>query len=179
MKIKEKYNNISGGALIFTLVFISSISIISVTSMRNVLYDSKKSFLFKESSIVFNAAQSAIYSAEQYILNLITPTSPDPINNYYVSEDEVDIDSVNWTALANAPDAVLETIIDESIITDLTSDAYIIVYMGEDDIWEESISEEGSETVSGKTAQYFFIYSYAESLQNSRSLVKIIYGKQI
>jgi len=160
-----------GVSLLVALIMLIVLTLIGVSSMNTAVVELKMAGSMQQQGLALNRADEALRVGEDDVEKIVA--NPGIFDwaaagdGYYVIDDNIDVYDINWGAqgLKSIPGASPD-------------DTYVIEYIGEKDIPEESQSEGGDTAAAGSKVYTYRITARSATGKGAVRLVQSVYVTQ-
>lgn len=157
-----------GVSLVVALIMLLVLTLVGISSMNTAIVELKMAGSAQQQGLALNRADEMLSIGEQTVEDIIADPGVFDFaadgDGYYVVDDDIDVFDVNW------PEAGLTSIAGVD-----PNDSYVIEYIGEKDVPENSDSIGGAENAAGGKVYTFRITSRSLTGKSAVRLVQSIY----
>ncbi len=166
-QLQSNPNKQRGVSLLVAIVILVILTLIGVSSMDTAVMELRMAGSLQQQGLARNRADEVLYVGEQNI-KTITETAGmfdfTADDGYYEEDDSINVYALDWD------DSGLK-----SIDGPVANSAYVVEYMGPQDVVGESISEGGEVVVTGGQVYSFRFTSRSMASKNAVRLVQSVY----
>ncbi len=156
-----------GVSLLVAIVILMILTLIGVSSMNNAVMELKMAGSVQQQGVALSRADEVLYIGEENI-QTITETAGmfdfTADDGYYEEDDSIDVYELDWHGSGL-----------KSIAGPVADSAYVVEYMGPQDVIGESVSEGGEIEVIGSQVYSFRLTSRSMAYKNAVRLVQSVY----
>lgn len=164
----------TGATLIVCLIILVIITLLGVGSIQDTTLEEKMAGNMKNRNAAFQAAESALRDAENYLANIVTTSDFDGTGGYLSSsDDEPDYYNVSTWSAASSAEAV-------SLGSAKSNPRYIIKYIVEEDAADNNpaIENYGDQTAGDSVTIFKIIARGTGGADNAVVVLQTFYGKR-
>jgi len=158
-----------GVSLVVALIMLLVLALIGVSSMNTAVVELKMAGSMQQQGLALNRADEALRVGEDDVEKIVANPGIFDFaaggDGYYVVDDDIDVFDIQWANLTSIPGASPD-------------DTYVIEYIGEKDIPEESESEGGDEAAAGSKVYTYRITARSATGKSAVRLVQSVYVTQ-
>lgn len=166
-------NKQQGSALIISLIMLMAMTMIGIAAMTTSTLEEKMAGNSRDRHLSFQAAETALINAEEYISNNIASPSAFDGSNAGLYEQDADPDihaSATWDTALNYTGTAINSI--------TTQPKYIIELVGTTGADDVNISGYGESSGSGKVATFRITVRATGGTNKSVTLLQTNYGRR-